>query len=46
MLEVLTTEQAKYEDIDESGFTRQPLAKELIMELESRRDELARQAAQ
>ena len=46
LLEVLTTEQAKYEDIDESGFTRQPLAKELIMELESRRDELARQAAQ
>ena len=46
LLEVLSAEQVKYEEIDELGFTREPLAKELIMELESRRDELARQAAQ
>ena len=45
LLEVLTAEQVKYEDIDESGYPSQPLAKELIVELESRRDELARQAA-
>ena len=44
LLQVLTSEQVKYEDINESGYTRQPLAKELIIELESRRDELARQA--
>ena len=44
LLEALTIEQAKYESIDESGFTSQPLAKELILELESRTDELVRQA--
>ena len=41
----LTSEQAKYEEIDESGFTREPLAKELILELESRKEELVGQAA-
>ena len=45
LLEALAIEQVKYEDIDELGFTRQPLSKELIVELESRRDELVRQAA-
>ena len=45
LLTVLTSEQAKYEDIDESGFTREPLAKELILELESRKEELVGQAA-
>ena len=45
LLTVLTSEQAKYEEIDESGFTREPLAKELILELESRKEELVGQAA-
>ena len=45
LLTVLTSEQTKYEEIDESGFTREPLAKELILELESRKEELVGQAA-
>ena len=44
LLEVLTEEQEKYSDIDEAGFTRTPLAKELLLELESRRDMLTREA--
>ena len=44
LLEMLTDEQEKYEDIDEAGFPRVPLAKELLSELESRRDTLTRQA--
>ena len=44
LLEILTDEQEKYEDIDEAGFPRKPLAKELLSELESRRDALTREA--
>ena len=44
LLEMLTKEQEKYEDIDEAGFPRTPLAKELLSELESRRDMLTREA--
>ena len=44
LLEMLTEEQEKYEDIDEAGFPRTPLAKELLSELESRRDMLTREA--
>ena len=44
LLEMLTDEQEKYEDIDEAGFPRTPLAKELLSELESRRDALTREA--
>ena len=44
LLEILTDEQEKYEDIDEAGFPREPLAKELLSELESRRDALTREA--
>ena len=44
LLEMLTDEQEKYEDIDEAGFPRTPLAKELLSELESRRDSLTREA--
>ena len=41
---MLTDEQEKYEDIDAAGFPRTPLAKELLSELESRRDMLTREA--
>ena len=44
LLEMLTDEQEKYEDIDAAGFPRTPLAKELLSELESRRDMLTREA--
>ena len=44
LLEMLTEEQEKYEDIDEAGSPRRPLAKELLSELESRRDMLTREA--
>ena len=44
LLEMLTDEQEKYEDIDEAGFPRTPLAKELLSELKSRRDTLTREA--
>ena len=44
LLEMLTDEQEKYEDIDAAGFPRTPLAKELLLELESRRDMLTREA--
>lgn len=45
LLGMLTEEQEKYEDIDEAGFPRTPLAKELLSELESRRDMLTREAS-
>ena len=44
LLEMLSDEQEKYEDIDEAGFPREPLAKELLSEFESRRDALTREA--
>tara|TARA_B110000858_G_scaffold98931_2_gene113769 strand:- start:2779 stop:3444 length:666 start_codon:yes stop_codon:yes gene_type:complete len=44
LLATLAEEQAKYENTDEQGETVDPLAKELIAELESRKDELLRQA--
>jgi len=44
LLDVLTTEQAKYERTDDYGNTLEPLAKELIAELEARKDSLVRQA--
>ena len=45
LLDVLTAEQAKYENTDADGVPVQPLAKELIAELEQRRDDLVRQAS-
>ena len=45
LLDVLTAEQAKYENTDVSGNTVQPLAKELIAELQQRKDNLMRQAS-
>ncbi len=44
LLAVLAAEQAKYEDTDAEGNTVEPLDKELITELESRKNELLRQA--
>ena len=44
LLKVLAEEQAKYSNTDEQGYTKEPLAKELIAELESRKNELVRQA--
>ena len=44
LLDVLTAEQAKYENTDETGNTVEDLAKDLIAELESRKDSLVRQA--
>lgn len=44
LLDTLATEQAKYESTDEYGNTLEPLAKELIAELEARKDSLVRQA--
>ena len=44
LLTTLAAEQAKYESTDEQGNTVEPLAKELIAELESRKNELVRQA--
>lgn len=45
LLEVLTAEQAKYENTDVAGNTLEPLAKDLIAELEARKDDLVRRAA-
>lgn len=42
LLEVLTAEQAKYESTDTAGNTVEPLAKELIAELQARKDDLVR----
>ena len=44
LLTTLAAEQAKYENTDDQGNTVEPLAKELIAELESRKNELVRQA--
>jgi chromosome segregation ATPase len=44
LLTTLADEQAKYENTDGQGNTVEPLAKELIAELESRKNELVRQA--
>ena len=44
LLAVLTEEQDKYENTDAAGNTLEPLAKDLIAELESRKDELLRQS--
>ena len=44
LLTTLAEEQAKYPNTDEMGNTVEPLAKELIAELESRKNELVRQA--
>lgn len=44
LLATLAEEQSKYEDTDEQGNTLEPLAKELIAELESRKNDLVRQA--
>ena len=44
LLEALTDEVAKYELADESGNTREPLAKDLIAELEAKKNELVDQA--
>ena len=44
LLTALAEEQAKYESTDEAGNTVEPLAKELIAELESVKNELVRQA--
>lgn len=44
LLTTLAAEQAKYENTDDQGNTLEPLAKELIAELEFRKNELVRQA--
>ena len=45
LLAVLAVEQAKYEETDPvSGYTVEPLAKERIVELEARKDDLIRRA--
>lgn len=44
LLTTLAAEQVKYENIDDQGNTVEPLAKELIADLESRKNELVRQA--
>ena len=43
LLEALTAEQAKYENTDEAGNTLEPLAADLIAELQARKDELVQQ---
>jgi IgA-specific serine endopeptidase len=44
LLDTLTSEQAKYENTDDQGNTLEPLAKELINELEARKNNLVRQS--
>jgi len=44
LIGVLASEQAKYDSVDANGNTLEPLAKELIAELEARKDSLIRQA--
>ncbi len=44
LLAALTAEVAKYELTDESGNTIEPLSKDLIAELEARKDELVERA--
>ena len=45
LLEVLAIEQAKYQNTDAAGNTVEPLAKELVAELQARKDDLVRRAA-
>ena len=45
LLDALTSEQAKYENTDALGNTQDPLAKEMIADLEARKDDLVRRAA-
>ncbi len=44
LLEALTAEQAKYENTDAEGNTQMPLEKDLIAELQARKDDLVRRA--
>ncbi len=44
LLDVLSAEQAKYEETDAQGNTLEPLQKDLIAELEARKDDLVRRA--
>lgn len=44
LINVLTDEQAKYENVDENGNTVEPLAKELISDLENRKNSLLSEA--
>lgn len=44
LLDALTAEQAKYENTDQAGNTIEPLAKEMIADLQARKDELVEQA--
>ena len=46
LLNVLSNEQDKYENTDEQGNTVEPLEKELIAELEERKDDLVSRARQ
>ena len=44
LLDVLTVEQTKYDNTDTDGNPIEPLAKDLIAELQARRDDLVSQA--
>ncbi len=44
LLDALTVEQAKYENTDQAGNTVEPLAKDLIAELQATKDELVERA--
>jgi len=44
LLQMLATEQSKYDNVDANGQTAEPLQKALISELESRKDRLVREA--
>lgn len=44
LIDVLTAEQAKYENVDENGNTVEPLAKELISQLQDRKEALVQEA--
>jgi len=44
LVDVLTNEQTKYDNVDDQGNLLEPLAKDLIGELEDRKDSLVREA--
>lgn len=44
LLDALTAEQAKYENTDAAGNTVEPLAKDMIAELQARKDDLVQRA--
>ena len=44
LLQILIAEQSKYENTDSNGNTVNPLSKDLIAELEARKNELVRQS--